>query len=153
MKTLVESYKWKHFYVKFLFDVTWRRFGTFIRNLTLPWRRPLSYRNQSIDLLRKSMDWFLYDSGPRHERVKDQRRRTTMRKRLGDWDYLSSHRISFPDKLQNAKIKNIDFLLIAHSENIIDDEELLLLSDLNRSTKLELPYWNYESVDLYRKIW
>ena len=32
--------------------------------LTLSWRRPLSYRNQSIDI------WFLYDNGPRHERVK-----------------------------------------------------------------------------------
>ena len=30
--------------------------------LTLSWRRPLSYRNQS-------MDWFLYDNGFRHERV------------------------------------------------------------------------------------
>ena len=29
-----------------------------------------SYRNQSIDLRRKSMDWFLYDSDLRHERVK-----------------------------------------------------------------------------------
>ena len=29
----------------------------------------LSYRNQSIDLMRKSMDWFLYDNGLRHERV------------------------------------------------------------------------------------
>ena len=28
------------------------------------------YRNQSIDLLHKSMDWFLYDNGLRHERVK-----------------------------------------------------------------------------------
>ena len=37
--------------------------------LTLSWRTPLSYRNQSIDLLWKSMDWFLYDNGPRHERV------------------------------------------------------------------------------------
>ena len=37
--------------------------------LTLSWRRPLSYRKQSIDLLRKSMDWFLYDNGHRHERV------------------------------------------------------------------------------------
>ena len=39
--------------------------------LTLSWRRPLSYRSQSIDLLRKSMDWFLYDNdnGLRHERV------------------------------------------------------------------------------------
>ena len=31
--------------------------------LTLSWRRPLSYRNQSID-------WFLYDNGLRHERAK-----------------------------------------------------------------------------------
>ena len=31
-------------------------------NLTLSRRRPLSYRNQSIDLLAKSMDWFLYDT-------------------------------------------------------------------------------------------
>ena len=31
---------------------------------------PLSYRNQSIDLLHKSMEWFLYDNGLRHERVK-----------------------------------------------------------------------------------
>ena len=38
--------------------------------LTLSWRRPLSYRNQSTDLLRKSMDWFLCDNGLRHERVK-----------------------------------------------------------------------------------
>ena len=37
--------------------------------LTLSWRRPLSYRNQSTDLLHKSMDWFLYN-GLRHERVK-----------------------------------------------------------------------------------
>ena len=37
--------------------------------LTLSWQGPLSYRNQSIDLLRKSMDWFLYDNGLRHERV------------------------------------------------------------------------------------
>ena len=38
--------------------------------LTLSWRRPLSYRNQSIDLQSKSMDWFLYDNGLYHERVK-----------------------------------------------------------------------------------
>ena len=30
----------------------------------------VSYRNQSIDLLCKSMDWFLDDNGLRHERVK-----------------------------------------------------------------------------------
>ena len=39
--------------------------------LTLSWRGPFSYRNQSIDLPRKSMDWFLYDNGSRHKRVKN----------------------------------------------------------------------------------
>ena len=39
--------------------------------LTLSWRRPLSYRNQSIDLQSKSVYWFLYDNGLRHERVKE----------------------------------------------------------------------------------
>ena len=38
-------------------------------SLTLSWRRPFSYRNQSIDSLCKSMDWFLYDNDLRHERV------------------------------------------------------------------------------------
>ena len=38
-------------------------------SLTLSWRRPLSYKNQFFDLLRKSVDWFLYDNGLRHERV------------------------------------------------------------------------------------
>ena len=37
--------------------------------LTLSWRRLLSYRNQSINLLRKSMDWFLYDNGLRREKL------------------------------------------------------------------------------------
>ena len=46
--------------------------GQSFLNLTLSWRRSLSYRNQSIDLLCKSMDWFLYDSVLRHERVKEE---------------------------------------------------------------------------------
>ena len=37
--------------------------------LTLSWRRPISYRNQSTFLRSKSMNWFLYDIGLRHERV------------------------------------------------------------------------------------
>ena len=40
--------------------------------LTLSWQRPLSYRNQSIDLLCKSVDWFLYDNSLRQERVKQE---------------------------------------------------------------------------------
>ena len=42
--------------------------------LTLSRRRPISHRNQSIDLLCKSMDWFLYDIGLRRERVKAVRK-------------------------------------------------------------------------------
>ena len=38
--------------------------------LNVSWRRSLSYRNQSIDLQSKSMDWFLRDRKLRHERVK-----------------------------------------------------------------------------------
>ena len=38
-------------------------------SLTLSWWRLLSYRNQSIDLLWKSMDWFLHDNDLCHERV------------------------------------------------------------------------------------
>ena len=37
--------------------------------ITFSWRRSLSYRNQSIDLQSKSMDWFLYDKDLRHERL------------------------------------------------------------------------------------
>ena len=40
------------------------------RILTLLWRRSLSDRIQSNYFQRKSMDWFLYDSDLRHERVK-----------------------------------------------------------------------------------
>ena len=42
-------------------------FRTFL--LTLSWRSSLSYGNQSTDLLCKSMDWLLYDSDIRHERL------------------------------------------------------------------------------------
>ena len=37
--------------------------------LTLSWQRSLSYRNQSINLLCKSMEWFLYVNGLSQERV------------------------------------------------------------------------------------
>ena len=50
--------------------------------LNLPWRRPLSYRNQSIDLQNKSVDWFLYDIGLRHERVKEEQACTSQEKNL-----------------------------------------------------------------------
>ena len=39
-------------------------------SLTLSWRRSLTYRNQSINLQSKLLNWFLYDRELRHERVK-----------------------------------------------------------------------------------
>ena len=59
----------KHIYI-FIFEGRFAQEICFLRELTLSWRRPLSYRNQSIDLQSKSMDWFLYDNDFRHERVK-----------------------------------------------------------------------------------
>ena len=41
-----------------------------VNGLTPSWWKSLSYRNHSIDLLCKPMDWFLYDRGLLHERVK-----------------------------------------------------------------------------------
>ena len=41
-----------------------------ISYLILSWRRPLPYRNQSTNLQSKLMDWFRYDNGLRHERLK-----------------------------------------------------------------------------------
>ena len=42
----------------------------------------LSYRNQSIDLLWKSMVWFLYDRDLRHERVSRQLVTKIVRKKM-----------------------------------------------------------------------
>ena len=43
----------------------------FTKDLTLSSRRSLLYRSQSIDLLCKSIDWFLYDKDLRHEWVQE----------------------------------------------------------------------------------
>ena len=57
------------------------------RTLTPSWWRPLSYTNQSIDLRSKLMDWFLYDNGLRHERVK--KGRNFSRIRSLDFEFLA----------------------------------------------------------------
>lgn len=41
-----------------------------------------------------------------------------------------------------------DILLVAHSENLINDEELVLLYDLNTSNNIDLPSWSYNEFDL-----
>ena len=47
------------------------------QTLTVSWWGSLSYRNQSIDLHCKSMDWFLHDRDLRHEWVKPEIRAPT----------------------------------------------------------------------------
>ena len=39
-------------------------------------------------------------------------------------------------------------LLLANDLDLIDDEEMLLLYDLNRSKDLDIPYWKYEKFEL-----
>ena len=41
-----------------------------------------------------------------------------------------------------------DILLVAHSENLINDEELVLLYDLNTSNNIDLPSCSYNEFDL-----
>ena len=48
-----------------------QKISGFLMFLTLSWRGPFTFRNQSIYLVCKSMDWFLYDNGLRYERVKN----------------------------------------------------------------------------------
>ena len=43
----------------------------FKRVLTFSWRSSVPYRNQSIDLWSKLINWFLYHRDLRHERVKN----------------------------------------------------------------------------------
>ena len=52
-----------------LVEITIQSSGNIWYILTPSLRRFLSYRNQSIDLLCKSMNWFLYDRDLRHERI------------------------------------------------------------------------------------
>ena len=68
-KVKSEQYQWRQLFSRVL--PTFHLLFSLCLCLTLSWRRPLSYRNQSTDLLRKSVDWFLYENGPRHERVNE----------------------------------------------------------------------------------
>ena len=54
------------------FKKVWLLFFIVHLFLTLSWLRSQSYRNQSIDLQSKSVDWFLYDRDLCHERVKER---------------------------------------------------------------------------------
>ena len=60
------NYSRKKLYLRWLQREDWNEKGWGLlllrkpREITLSWRRSLSYRNQCIGLLCKSLDWFLY---------------------------------------------------------------------------------------------
>ena len=72
---------------------------------TLSWRRSILYRNQSIDLLCKLTDWFLYDRDYHHERVKHSSGIIRMRilNPLRDWYFYSSGRTALSKRTANKK--------------------------------------------------
>ena len=57
---------------------------------------------------------------------------------------LSSH-YKTPFMMSLKKVRNQ--LLISHNDGVINDEELLILYDLNRSNNVDLPYNSYPSFD------
>ena len=66
---------------------------TALASLTLSWQRPLSYRNQSVDL--RSNNWFPYDNGLRHERVKKSMRNWCLtRFWIREWYLIKMQKIS-----------------------------------------------------------
>ena len=68
--------------------------GITIGCLTLSWRGPLSYRNQSIELLCILMDWFLYDNGFCQERVNVVSKRSRLTHLLPLISYYTLTKIS-----------------------------------------------------------
>ena len=123
-----ESFAWIISSFAKAFNTWWTLKGH--RYLTLSWRRPLSYRNQSIDLQSKSMDWFLYDKDLRHERVKKScswnnawhlsvtmcKRVKIIKKKNGKKFSIWSHRSSCPGGvlLNKAVLKNFAKLTGKH---------------------------------------
>ena len=50
--------------------------------------------------------------------------------------------------MANSLRETGDSLLLAHSDDLIDDEEFALLYDLNTSKNPDYPYWKYKPFDL-----
>ena len=71
----ISERKKKHYYlnliIKWIMTITTTLLNlrNYNGNLAFSRRGPISYRNQPIDLQSQSMDWFLYDTGPRREWV------------------------------------------------------------------------------------
>ena len=66
------------------------------QSLKLSWRRSVPFRNQPINLLYESMDWFLYDRDLRHESIKKQNGSDAIRSYLWSFPILCYY-LSFPE--------------------------------------------------------
>ena len=102
--------------------------------LTLLWRRSLSYRNQSIDLQSKSMDWFLYDNGLRHKRVKEKMcsyylRSTFVKHMWRVYVLVKLKAASFPQQCKNQH-RNRHFSRI--SRIYLDFKQFSLVNNISR---------------------
>ena len=67
---LIIVWHYERLFNYFWIPATWANSKFPTKYLTLSWRRSLSCRNQVINLLCKSLGWFLYDRDFRHERVR-----------------------------------------------------------------------------------
>ena len=81
-----------------------------ISPLTLSWRRSLSYRNQFIDLLHKSIDWFLYVMDLRQDRFNFVLLLLTLKKYFFIWY-----------KIKAWAIKILSFQYDQHSSNTLHE--------------------------------
>ena len=113
---------------------------SYLLKLTLLWRRPLSYRNQSIHLQSKSMDWFLYDNGLRHERV--------------NTNLIKAQRLQFTGilpivVLQNFRIVFEKYFLMKFffSKVVGPDRKLMTLPQICSQEVLEIFQNNFYSVE------
>ena len=86
-----------------------RRTFILATSLILSWRRSLSYRYQSNDLQRKSMNWFLYDKDIRHERTKEDKGWGGCSLKIGD--------------------ENMRWLLLQYSKSVDYSENVFLPTD------------------------
>ena len=103
-------------------------------DLTLSWRRSLSYRNQPIDLLCKSMDWLLYDINLRHERVSRGWTSKTIKQVRQIEGSFTSLRISLETGIA-GKVRNSNVRMVLNQEGSYDrhsrKKELLKRADLH----------------------
>ena len=110
------EFKFYHYIIRttaaIITTVFFNSYNSLRRVLTLSWWRSQSYRNLSIDLLCKLMDWFLYDRDLRHISV------------LRDlyYDQLWQMRI---EMLMNCQKTESIWLVMHYLENLTDPKKSL----------------------------